>query len=203
MPVIQRRAAWPAAVGAALACCALLGFSSLASAQYREDPARVVLAAPLHEAARRDAQVIGNLPAGESVTVLRMSGAYSRVRSSAGEGWVLSSRLHIGDQTSSSGASSGDGGSSWLRGLSGLLGGSGGSQGSGGNVAIGIRGLQREDIANAQPNPAAMAQLERYVVSAAEAEAQALAAGLQPVEVAYLDDSESGAPLEQQSGADR
>jgi hypothetical protein len=200
MPMIQRRAAWPAAVGAALACCALLGFSPLATAQYREDPARVVLAAPLHEAARRDAQVIGNLPAGESVTVLQMSGAYSRVRSAVGEGWVLSSRLHIGDQTSSS---SGDGGSSWLRGLSGLLGASGGSQGSGGSVPVGIRGLQREDIANAQPNPAAMAQLERYVVSVAEAEAQALAAGLQPVEVAYLDDSESGAPLEQQSGADQ
>ena len=200
MPVIQRRAAWPAAVGAALACCALLGFSSLANAQYREDPARVVLAAPLHEAARRDAQVIGNLPAGESVTVLRMSGAYSRVRSALGEGWVLSSRLHIGEQTSSSGASSGDGGSSWLRGLSGLL---GGSQGSGGSVPIGIRGLQREDIANAQPNPAAMAQLERYVVSAAEAEAQALAEGLRPVEVAYLDDADSGAAMEQQSGADR
>ena len=200
MPMIQRRAAWPTTVGAALLCCALLGLNSLANAQYREDPARVVLTAPLHESARQDAQVIGNLSAGESVTVLQMSGAYSRVRSTIGEGWVLSSRLHIGDRASSGGTSSGDGGSSWLRGLSGLL---GGSQGSGGSVPIGIRGLQREDIANAQPNPAAMAQLERYVVSAAEAEAQALAAGLQPVEVAYLDDSESGAPLEQQSGADR
>ena len=190
MITIQRRAGSLARMSVALLWCVCLGSSSLAIAQQREDPASVTLAAPLREAAQQDARVIGNLPAGESVTVLQMSGAYSRVRSAAGEGWVLSSRLQIGGgsaQASSSGGAGSDGGSSWLRGLSGLLGGSDNSQSGGANVPIGIRGLQRADVANAQPNPAAVTQLERYVVSASAAAAQARAEGLQAVEIAYLD----------------
>ena len=184
------------AIGAVpvMGVCVML--ASGAGAQQREDPASVSLAASLHESAHKGARVIANLPAGESVVVLQMRGPYSRVKASAGEGWVLSSRLQMGDVPAQLSAAGEGGGSSWLRSLTGLLGGSSRSRRSGANVTIGTRGLQREDVANAQPNQAAVAQLERYVVSAAAAKAQARAAGLEAVDFAYLD-----APQSAQSAA--
>ena len=63
-----------------------------------------------------------------------------------------------------------------LRGFTGLFGG-GNSQprNSGTTATIGIRGLDSEDIANAQPNPRAVAQVEAMRVD----EKQARAFGLQ------------------------
>lgn len=165
----------------------------VAGAQQREDPAKVVLVADLRESPQRNASVIASLPAGESVTVRQMSGAWPRIKAKAGEGWVLSSRLQVGGpvgaSTASSGASADEGGSSWLRSLTGFLRGpgSGRARRSGGNVTIGTRGLQSEDVAGAQPDQSAVAQLERYVVEPADARAQANAAGLQAIDVAYLD----------------
>ena len=167
----------------------------LAGAQQREDPAQVVLAAELRESPERDAAVITGLRAGESVTVRQMRGAWSRVKAKAGEGWVLSSRLQVGGPApaaeSGGGANADSGGTSWLRGLTGLLGGSGNARRSGGNVTIGTRGLQSEDVAGAQPDQAAVAKLDRYVVDAAQASAKARAAGLQAVDFDYLDASDS------------
>lgn len=172
-----------------VATCTLLALP--VGAQQREDPAQVVLAAELRESPQRDAAVIASLRAGESVTVQQMRGAWSRVKANAGQGWVLSSRLQVGGPapaaTSSGGGNSESGGTSWLRGLTGLLGGSGNARRSSGNVTIGTRGLQSEDVAGAQPDQAAVAKLDRYVVDAAQASAKARAAGLQAVDFAYLD----------------
>ncbi|MFT5448120.1 MAG: hypothetical protein ACI9DC_003299 [Gammaproteobacteria bacterium] len=185
---------WPRLSNAAFAV--LLGWTcmmvaSAAGAQQREDPAQIVLAADLRESPQRNAAVIASLPAGESVMVRQMSGAWSRIKAKAGEGWVLSSRLQVGGPAQASDASSGArsdaGGTSWLRGLTGFLRGSGSTRSSGGNVTIGTRGLQSEDVAGAKPDPAAVAQLDHYIVEAADASAQANAAGLQAIDVAYLD----------------
>ena len=100
MTMNQRRTGSWISLAVALLWGVCLSFSSPVLAQQREDPASVILVAPLHEAARQDAPVLATLRAGEAVTVVQMSGAYSRVKSGAGEGWVLSSRLQIGDQGS-------------------------------------------------------------------------------------------------------
>ena len=197
---------WPRLSSAAFAV--LLGWACMvmapaAGAQQREDPAQVVLAAELRESPQRNASVVASLPAGESVTVRQMSGAWSRIKSKAGEGWVLSSRLQVGGPapaSDASSASSNEGGTSWLRSLTGFLRGSGTPRRSGGNVTIGTRGLQSEDVAGAQPDYAAVAQLDRYVVKAADASAQANAAGLQAIDVAYLDAPEAAQSPSQSFG---
>lgn len=187
MTMIQRRTGFLAiAIASALWClCAVV--LPTASAQQREDPARVGLASSLHQSADQDSAVIGKLRAGESVKVLQMRGAYSQIRAKIGRGWVLSSRLQIGGSASQRSSSSSSGGSSWLRGLTGLFGGSKSSRGSGAQVSVGVRGLQREDVAGARPNPAAVDRLDRLAVSASEAKSKARAAGLRSVDIAYLD----------------
>jgi hypothetical protein len=58
---------------------------------------------------------------------------------------------------------------------------------------MGVRGLQSEDIANAQPDPAAVARLDRYRALPEQALAYARGEGLASISVDYRDAAPAGA----------
>jgi uncharacterized protein YgiM (DUF1202 family) len=154
--------------GTALALC-------LGLAHAQSDTTIVKRNTELREAPGDQSRSLGPLAAKAPLTRLpQRQGAWIQVRTEKGAtGW-----LHMFDITTvgSASASSGGGGSNVLRGFTGLFGG-GNSQprNSGTTATIGIRGLDSEDIANAQPNPRAVSQVEALRVD----EQQARAFGLQ------------------------
>ncbi len=143
------------------------------------DPGVLRRAAELRATPSASAQSLASLPAQAPVTRLAgREGAWIQVRTTAGQtGW-----LHLFDVGSpgaagSAGSAAGQAASSGLRGLTSLF-----SGGSGGTTVptttVGIRGLSAEDIANAQPDVAAVARMEGLRQSEAEARAFASSAPL-------------------------
>ena len=97
---------------------------------------------------------------------------------------VLAAAAAGGAQAQSSGGNAVTGA---LRGITGLF-----NRGGPGNAVtlptstIGIRGLGAEDIANAQPNPAAVSQMEALRLDETQARSFATGAALSPVAVEPL-----------------
>jgi hypothetical protein len=110
-------------------------------------------------------------------------GPWTKVSTQQGAtGWV-----HMFDLGPQSGAAptSGNAATSGMRGLGGLFGSNSGSTTTA-TSTVGIRGLGAEDIAKAQPNPAAVTQAEGLRVNADQARQFASNASLQPRNVAPL-----------------
>ena len=147
----------------------------LGSAQAQSDGSIVKRNTELREAPGDQSRSLGPLPAKAALTRLpQRQGAWVQVRTEKGvTGW-----LHMFDITTVGSASASSGsGAGVLRGFTGLFG-AGNAQprnNSGTTATIGIRGLDSEDIANAQPNTRAVAQVEAMRVD----EQQAKAFGLQ------------------------
>lgn len=107
-------------------------------------------------------------------------GAWARVNTQQGAtGWVH--MFDLGPQTGSASASN-NSATSGLRGVGGLFGGNSGATTTA-TSTVGIRGLGAEDIAKAQPNPAAVGQAESLRVSADQARQFAQSASLQARDV--------------------
>jgi hypothetical protein len=137
--------------GMALALCA-------SAARAQGEPAVVKRATELREAPGESARSLGPLTAESAVTRLgERQGPWIQVRSNAGTtGWVH--MFDVGAATApASNAATGS-----LRSLTNLFnkGGSGQRGATTPTSTIGIRGLGAEDIAQAQPNPAAVTQME-------------------------------------------
>lgn len=192
----------PAGVAVWLGACLLLAAVSAAS-QSRSDPATVTLATDLRQSPGGRSQVVTTLPAGRRVGVLEMRGDEARVEAGGRQGWMPLSRLRIGDAGSASTPSSGNTGTSWLRGLSGLLGGGAADTGREAEVPIGVRGLTREDMASARPDPGAVQRLESFRASPRAALSFAREAGLEPVAVDYAGTSSVFAAPAGGGGGDR
>lgn len=110
-------------------------------------------------------------------------GAWTKVSTPQGAtGWV-----HMFDLGPQSGSASAGGGtaSGGLRSLGGLFGGNSGSTTTA-TSTVGIRGLGAEDIANAQPNPAAVGKAEGLRVNADQARQFASNASLHQRQVPAL-----------------
>lgn len=110
-------------------------------------------------------------------------GPWTRVTTAQGAtGWV-----HMFDlgPPSGSAAPASNAATSGLRGLGGLFGGSSGPTTTA-TSTVGIRGLGAEDIANAQPNPAAVGRAEALRVNADQARQFASTASLQARDVPAL-----------------
>lgn len=104
-------------------------------------------------------------------------GPWTRVSTPQGAtGWVH--MFDLGPQSGSA-APANNAATSGLRGLGGLFGGNSGPTTTA-TSTVGIRGLGAEDIANAQPNPAAVGQAEGLRVNADQARQFATTASLQP-----------------------
>ncbi|MEP6770719.1 MAG: SH3 domain-containing protein, partial [Polaromonas sp.] len=153
-------------IQAGMVILALAAFGTAAHAQPQGEAVLIKRAAQLREAPGEAARAVAPLPVQTSVTRLgERQGAWVKVRMADGtSGWV-----HMFDITSAS--SQGSAGTSALRSLSSFFN-KGSAQAPGGAVAtstVGIRGLGAEDLANAVPNLAAVAQADANRVDAAQA----------------------------------
>ena len=118
-------------------------------------------------------------------------GAWTKVTTSQGAaGWVH--MFDLGPQSGSAAPSS-NAATSGLRGLAGIFGGNSGSTTTA-TSTVGLRGLGAEDIANAQPNAAAVGQAEGLRVNADQARQFASNAALQPRTVPALAEPARPAP---------
>lgn len=128
------------------------------------DPGVMRRAADLRATPSDSAQSVLTLPAQAPVTRLAgREGSWIQVRTANGQtGWMH--LFDVGSPGAAGGASTGtsQAATGGLRSLTNLF--SKGSGAGGGNTVatttVGIRGLSAEDIANAQPNPAAVTQME-------------------------------------------
>lgn len=167
------------AAGLALAALAFGG-----GAVHAQEAAVVKRATQLRDAPADSGASIAPLDANAVVTRSNeRKGAWTKVSTQQGAtGWVH--MFDLGPQSGSATASN-NSATSGLRGVGGLFGGSNGATTTA-TSTVGIRGLGAEDIANAQPNPAAVGQAETLRVNADQARQFASSASLQARDVPAL-----------------
>ncbi|MCC2636146.1 MAG: hypothetical protein K0S48_4032 [Ramlibacter sp.] len=163
------------------ALCVLAFAAGLAPAASAQEAAVTRRATELRDAPGDKGKSIAALPAQAAVTrTSERQGPWVQVRTDAGAtGWV-----HLFDIGPASAAK--EGGSTTgnaLRSVTGLFGGS--RQTQTGSTA-GIRGLDAQDLANAQPNPGAVTQMEGLRQSEADARTFARGASLSTATVDEL-----------------
>lgn len=151
-----------------------------------EEAAVTRRATELRESPAESGRSLAALPAQAPLTRLdRRQGPWVQVRAAHGAtGWV-----HLFDVAPANAAVRGEGGGiaagvgDALRGVTGLFGRTSPQPAS---TAAGIRGLGAEDLAQAQPDPAAVTRMESWRQSDAEARGFAGRSALQPVAVEPL-----------------
>jgi len=119
------------------------------------EPATLVRAAELKKEPAADAATIVELPENTALEALERKGGWTRVKSASGEGWVRMLALRFG--------APGDG----KKGESGLAQAFNAARtgSSGTQVTTGVRGLDQEKLANAQPNPAELEKLGQFAAT--------------------------------------
>jgi hypothetical protein len=117
------------------------------------EPATVIRATELKKSPATDAQTVAQLPENTAVEALDRQGGWTRIKAASGEGWVKLLALRYGGPT----AKKGDTGIAQVFNVART--GSSGTQ-----VTTGVRGLDEEKLANAQPNPGELEKLEKYAV---------------------------------------
>lgn len=169
------------ALAAWLACAALAPFAGSVHAQ---EAAVVKRATQLRDTPADSGASVAPLEANTVVTRSNeRKGPWTKVSTPQGaSGWVH--MFDLGPQSGGA-APSNNAATSGLRGLGGLFGGSGGSTTTA-TSTVGIRGLDAEDIAKAQPNPAAVGRAEGLRVNADQARQFASSASLQSRDVPAL-----------------
>jgi uncharacterized protein YgiM (DUF1202 family) len=104
---------------------------------------------------------VAAVPNGAAVTVVERQGGWYHVRTAAGQdGWLPMTSIRY--DSSSNGAAAP--GTDWAS-----LFNSGRSGSGGGTASTGVRGLNTGDIANAKPDPAAVAELDKWAAKPDEA----------------------------------
>jgi len=122
-----------------------------------------------------DAEAVARLPRQTRVTIIKRQGAWTKIHMTDGRrGWLRMLDLDFGEN-----AKKGDSGLGALLNVA-------RTGSSGMTVATGVRGLSEEDLKSARPNPAALKQLDRYTVSAAQARRFARHARLHTQNIHYL-----------------
>lgn len=159
----------------ARALAAVLALGALVfPAHAQQDAAVIKRATELRQDPAESSASLGALAADSAVSRTgERKGSWVKVRTAQGStGWV-----HMFDVGAQAGAASAGSNTatSGLRSLGGLF---GGGSSTTATATVGIRGLSAEDIANAQPNPAAVQQAEKLRVSADQAQRFASAAAL-------------------------
>lgn len=138
------------------------------------EPASLVRPSPLMSEPATDAAKVADLPANAALDARERRGGWIHVRSSSGqEGWVKLLALRYGGS-----AKSGDTGVTQAINVART--GSSGTQ-----VTTGVRGLDDEKIATAQPDPAELKKLEGFAVPASASAEFAERAKLQAQTVSY------------------
>lgn len=147
-----------------------------------------------------DAKTVTSLPADTKVEVLKRNGAWTEVKTPAGQtGWVRMLSLRFGD-----GAAKQDAGAGAIGALGSLL--SAGRTSNTATVTTGVKGLDAETLQNAQANPDELKKLEKFKASKAAAQSFAQHSKLAASKVDYLPEpaaakgSGSGSGNDQRSG---
>lgn len=167
-----------------LACATMAMLPLFAGIAGAQEAAVVKRATQLRDSPAESGASVAPLEANTVVTrSSERKGAWTKVSTSQGAtGWVH--MFDLGPQSGAAPAAS-NAATSGLRGLGGLFGGNSGSTTTA-TSTVGIRGLGAEDIANAQPDPAAVSRAEGLRVNADQARQFASNAALQPRDVAPL-----------------
>lgn len=116
------------------------------------EPATLIRATELKKEPATDAATVAQLEADTSVDALERRGGWTRVKAGGAEGWVKMLALRYGAPGA---AKTGDSGLSQLFNVART--GSSGTQ-----VTTGVRGLEAEQITNAQPNPAELKKMQGF-----------------------------------------
>ncbi len=117
------------------------------------EPATVIRATELKQDPASDSATVAPLAENTAVDALERRGGWTRVKAGGAEGWVRMLALRFGSGT----AKPGDSGVSQLFNVART--GTSGTQ-----VTTGVRGLDAQMLANAQPNPAELAKLKNFAV---------------------------------------
>jgi hypothetical protein len=161
----------------------LLGAAMLVASAAHAESATTTKATDLLAQAFADAKTVASLPADTKVDVLKRSGAWSEVKTSAGQtGWVRMMALKFGD---GAGAKQ-DAGGNVLGALGGLA--SLGRTSNTATVTTGVKGLDKETLGNAQPNPEELKKLQKFMADKAAAQSFAQHSKLAANKVDYLPD---------------
>jgi hypothetical protein len=134
----------------------------------------------LQAQAKADAATIATLPENTKVDILRSMGAWREVKAATGQtGWVNMFNL----KAEGSGAAA-SGSANPMGALGSLL--SGGRTGNDATVGTNVKGLTKEDVQNAQANPAEFQKLQGYAVKKASGQAFAQKSKLNATTVEYF-----------------
>ena len=139
------------------------------------EPASVIREVEMKQAPATDAATLATLPENTAVDALERKGGWTRVKTSAGEGWVRMLSLRLGGATTAKPGASG-----LTQAFNVARTGTSGTQ-----TTTGVRGLDAEQIANAQPNPTELAKLEKFAANRDAAATFATEGKLSPTSVAY------------------
>ena len=132
---------------------------------------------PLYAEPRLEAAQVTQLKQGTSGDVIGKQGAWLNLKTAGGSGWLFSFNVRFQSQK----AEGGDGGGSALGRVFGPR------RNVNVTAAIGIRGLDEQDLRQASFSAAQMKLLDGYAASKQAAEEGARATGLGPETVEYLD----------------
>jgi hypothetical protein len=139
------------------------------------EPATVIREVEMKQAPATDAATLATLPENTAVDAHERKGGSNRVKTSAGEGWVRMLSLRLGGATTAKPGASG-----LTQAFNVARTGTSGTQ-----TTTGVRGLDADQIANAQPNPAELAKLEKFAANREAAASFATEGKLAPTSVAY------------------
>ncbi|MCD6664215.1 MAG: SH3 domain-containing protein [Comamonas sp.] len=132
----------------------LMAWSLLAAAQTHE----VTTATPLRATPSLNAKALRQLDVGAPVQALQTQGGWLRVKVGEQQGWVRLTHVHAVAAARPAPQGAGNALASLFTGTS-----------TAPTATTGTRGLTQEQLANAQPAPQEVRQLDRYAVSAADA----------------------------------
>lgn len=149
----------------------LLAVPLLAAAE----PATLVRATELKQEPATDAATLARLPENAAVEALERKGGWTRIKAGAAEGWVRMLSLRFGGPGE---AKKGDSGLTQLFNVART--GTSGTQ-----VTTGARGLDADQLANAQPNPAELAKMDGFAANAEAAASFAAKGKLSATSVEY------------------
>lgn len=139
------------------------------------EPATVIRATDLKQEPATDAATVAALAENTAVEVLARKSGWTRIKTASAEGWVRMLALRLG------GATAAKPGASGLTQMFNVA----RTGTSGTQVTTGVRGLDAEQIANAQPNPAELAKLEKFAADRDAATGFAAQGKLAPTSVNY------------------
>lgn len=159
-----------------------LALALVACAAHAE-PALTSRATDVMTQPQSDAGKVASLAENDRVEVLRRNGAWSEVKTAAGQsGWVRMMHLKPSGAAGKPGAASA-GASDPLASLLGS-----GRKTNNATVTTGVRGLTKEELQSARANPEEFKKMQRYAVAGSAGQEFARRSKLTPTQLGYLED---------------